>query len=86
MGNTSSRTQRTYPRTIHLGNGTAMTLRLMSGADVDSLVSFARSLPVDDLLFLRMDITDPRVVQQWAAYDHRSETRLGSTVPLITRL
>ena len=67
MGNTSSRTQRTYPRTIHLGNGTAMTLRLMSGADVDSLVSFARSLPVDDLLFLRMDITDPRVVQQWAA-------------------
>ena len=67
MGNTSSRTQRTYPRTIYLGNGTAMTLRLMSGADVDSLVSFARSLPVDDLLFLRMDITDPRVVQQWAA-------------------
>ena len=58
---------RTYPRTMQLDNGTSLTLRLMNNADAGPLVAFANALPVDDLLFLRTDITDPQVVQQWVS-------------------
>jgi RimJ/RimL family protein N-acetyltransferase len=57
--------QREYPRTVHLRDGSAVTLRLMTPADADRIVAFARSLPEDDLLFLRTDITDPEAVKQW---------------------
>ena len=55
----------TYPRTLALANGTAVALRLMTPADADRIVAFARALPADDLLFLRTDITEPAVVAQW---------------------
>ena len=54
-----------YPRAVTLGNGTAVQLRLMTPADADRIMAFARALPADDLLFLRTDITDPGVVAQW---------------------
>ena len=56
---------REYPRSIHLRDGAQVTLRLMTPADAASIASFARSLPEDDLLFLRMDITDPEAVAHW---------------------
>lgn len=56
---------RTYPRAIHLREGTVMSVRLMTPADAHHIVTFARSLPEDDLLFLRTDITDPEMVGQW---------------------
>jgi L-amino acid N-acyltransferase YncA len=37
----------------------------MSAGDAPRIVTFARSLPPDDLLFLRTDITDPSVVAEW---------------------
>ena len=40
-------------------------LRLMTPADAGPIAAFARSLPEDDLLFLRMDITDPEAVAHW---------------------
>lgn len=55
----------TYPRNAVLPGGTGVTLRLMTPADADRVLAFARSLPADDLLFLRTDITDPGVVAQW---------------------
>ena len=70
--------KRIYPRTIHLDNGTTLTLRLIQSPDVDSLVAFARALPADDLLFLRMDITDPQVVQQWL-----TNTETGRSVTVL---
>ena len=57
--------QRDYPRAIALDNGTAITLRLMTSDDAELMVAFAASLPADDLLFLRSDITNPTVVAQW---------------------
>jgi len=54
-----------YPRALALPSGTAVTLRLMTPADADRIVAFARALPADDLLFLRTDITEPAVVAQW---------------------
>ena len=40
-------------------------MRLMTAADRDVMLAFARSLPQEDLLFLRVDITDPAVVDEW---------------------
>ena len=42
-------------------------LRYMSAADRDALLTFARSLPTHDLLFLRRDITEGDEVDAWIA-------------------
>lgn len=65
MTTTPPRIRREYPHTVTLANTATATLRLMTAADADAVVQFARSLPADDLLFLRIDITDPRVVEGW---------------------
>jgi len=57
--------QRIYPRGIKAKDGRRITLRLMEASDSDEVLVFARSLPPDDLLFLRRDITLPEVVEQW---------------------
>jgi RimJ/RimL family protein N-acetyltransferase len=54
-----------YPRTITLPDGQTVQVRLMTAADRDAMLAFARSLPQEDLLFLRTDITDPAVVDEW---------------------
>ena len=55
---------RTYPREAQLRDATVI-LRLMTAADRDSMLAFARALPSHDLLFLRRDITRPDVVDLW---------------------
>jgi L-amino acid N-acyltransferase YncA len=65
MNETKPKVRRDYPRTITLDTNTEVSLRLMTAFDADRLVTFARGLPADDLLFLRMDITNPDVVAQW---------------------
>jgi len=54
-----------YPRQVQLKGGSSAVLRLMTPADRDAILAFARALPADDLLFLRTDITDPEVVDEW---------------------
>jgi GNAT superfamily N-acetyltransferase len=56
---------RVYPRMVKAKDGRRITLRLMQASDADEVLAFARSLPPDDLLFLRQDITLPEVVSQW---------------------
>src|SRR6266545_1527011 len=65
MSETTRRLTREYPRTIRLDNNGSATLRLMTAADADRILAFARTLPEVDLLFLRSDITDPKIVAQW---------------------
>lgn len=55
---------RAYPRKISLGQGT-VTLRLMEPSDRGAVLAFARNLPHDDLLFLRLDVTVPEGVEEW---------------------
>lgn len=57
-------TKRTYPREIRLGDKT-LQLRMMDAGCRDDLLAFARTLPRLDVLFLRMDITDPKNVDEW---------------------
>lgn len=55
---------RSYPRDIAL-DGRSFTLRAMTENDKAGILAFARALPATDLLFLRRDITHPRVVAAW---------------------
>ena len=54
-----------YPRTIDLPDGQRVQMRLMTAVDRDAMLTFARTLPQEDLLFLRVDITDPDVLDEW---------------------
>lgn len=55
----------TYPKSVTLPEGPEVELREMTAADRDPLVSFARALPQEDLLFLRVDLTESSVVDDW---------------------
>ena len=65
---------RGFPKEIKLPNGAAITLRLMEHGDKDKILAFARSLPQDDLLFLRTDITEPASVEEWLRNVDRGDT------------
>lgn len=65
MNEAQAQVQSHYPRPVSLMDNTAVTLRLMTPFDAERILMFARSLPGDDLLFLRTDITNPKVVAQW---------------------
>jgi L-amino acid N-acyltransferase YncA len=66
-----------YPRTISLPDGQSVQIRLMTAADRDAMLAFARSLPQEDLLFLRVDISDPAAVDIWI---RNIEARLSATL------
>ncbi|MBY0422629.1 MAG: hypothetical protein K2Q06_10015, partial [Parvularculaceae bacterium] len=53
-----------YPRTVTSG-GVSLTFRLMMRGDEARLLAFARTLPPHDLLFLRRDVSNPKVVAAW---------------------
>ena len=56
---------RRYPQKVKLAGGGEVEIRLMTAADRDAILSFARALPEEDLLFLRVDLTQPAVVDEW---------------------
>jgi RimJ/RimL family protein N-acetyltransferase len=61
MAQTSNRA---YPRVVTLKDK-QITLRLMQSSDRDAVLAFAQALPANDLLFLPLDITHPKVVDGW---------------------
>ncbi len=63
-----------FPKEIVLPDGRHMALRLMDAGDRERILSFARSLPPDDLLFLRTDITEPAIVDEWIVNLERTNT------------
>lgn len=64
MTNDDTTFTRTYPQEVNLGDR-VVTLRLMEPSDRDAILAFARRLPRNDLLFLRLDITTPEGVDEW---------------------
>lgn len=66
MKNGTEEINRAYPREFVAGDK-SVTLRLMQSGDRDRILAFARNLPPDDLLFLRLDITQPEAVDEWIA-------------------
>lgn len=54
----------TLPRSLDLGGKTLQLARLQPG-DAAALAAFAAALPPHDLLFLRRDISRPKVIAAW---------------------
>jgi GNAT superfamily N-acetyltransferase len=52
------------PRAVDC-SGESITLQLMTSEDEAAVLAFSRALPAHDLLFLRRDITQPKVVSAW---------------------
>ena len=55
----------TLPRTLLLADGREITLRLLERTDRDALLRFTSGLAEHDLLFLRIDISNPDVIDAW---------------------
>jgi len=78
---TSENNDHGYPKDLALANGKHAKVRFMVRADADLVLQFARALPPDDLLFLRTDITDPAIVDEWIKLIEK-----GSTVTLLAEI
>jgi RimJ/RimL family protein N-acetyltransferase len=58
---------RRYPKDAVLRDNRNVQLRAMTAGDRDAMLEFARELPPNDLLFLRTNIAEPPVVNEWIA-------------------
>lgn len=67
-----------YPKPITLADGARVEIRLMTAADRDPILEFANALPQEDLLFLRVDLTKPEVVDDWI-----SNLEAGTSTSLV---
>ena len=54
-----------YPQTVILQNDAEIELWPMTPEDAPALLEFYRSLPQDDLLYLREDVTSSASMQRW---------------------
>lgn len=54
-----------YPRTVVVKDGLEVELWPMTPEDAPSLLQFYRSLPPEDLLYLREDVTKPEAMDRW---------------------
>ena len=67
-----------YPIEITPSDGRRIEFRICGGNDRQAILDFARNLPQNDLLFLRVDITRPEAVDRWLA-----NVADGTTVSII---
>jgi RimJ/RimL family protein N-acetyltransferase len=77
---TQATIRRTYPWNTTI-NGVQVIFRLMAPTDRDAVLEFARDLPMEDLMFLRTDITQPTTVDAWMAY-----LKNGRTISVIAEV
>lgn len=67
-----------FPVKVALTDKRLVELRLAKPGDDEAILQFARGLPEDDLLFLRVDITQASAVANWLA-----NVAAGTTVSLL---
>lgn len=67
-----------YPKEGSLKSGQRVVLRPMTVGDRDRLLEFFLNLPLEDRLFLKDDVTNPKVIENWT-------TRLDyeQTLPIL---
>ena len=68
----------TYPKAVSLEDDTPITIRPLLKMDGAALLEYFGSLPPEDRLCLKEDVTDPKVIENWI-YDLDYDTIL----PLI---
>ncbi len=54
-----------FPKTVSLDDGTPLILRPMLKTDEAALLEYFGSLPPEDRLCLKEDVTDPKVIENW---------------------
>jgi L-amino acid N-acyltransferase YncA len=59
--------KQTYPKSVILPDGSKIEIRLMTAVDKEAILAFARKLPEEDMLFLRIDIAKDEGVDAWLA-------------------
>jgi len=69
---------RTFPQNITLDDGTSLTLRPMLKTDEAALLEYFGSIPPEDRLCLKEDVTDPKVIENWIY-----ELDYDAVIPLI---
>jgi L-amino acid N-acyltransferase YncA len=69
---------KSYPQSTSLDDGTPVTLRPLLKGDEAALAAYFRSLPPEDRLCLKDDVTDPKVIENWVY-----ELNYDNLLPLI---
>ena len=67
-----------YPKTVRLKDGRSVVLRPLASDDYDRLHAFFLALAAEDRLFLRDDVTDPKLVRKWT-----EQIDLERVIPLV---
>lgn len=67
-----------YPQTVTLHNDQEIELKPARVGNKNAIVKFAKNLDEQDLLFLRVDITEPDVVDNWL-----NNIKSGATVSIL---
>ncbi len=62
-----------YPKEVELRDGQTVILRLMTPEDAGLLHEFFCRIPAEDLLFLRRDVTQRAVIDQWSERVRRGQ-------------
>ncbi len=57
-----------YPREVEVRDGSRITLRPMTAADADALLTFFKRVPDEDRFLLKDDVTSPHVIHAWAEH------------------
>lgn len=57
--------QERYPLELDIPKGPKITLRPMESGDGDAMLEFFRSIPASERIYLRHDVTDPKVIDKW---------------------
>jgi L-amino acid N-acyltransferase YncA len=55
----------TYPKSVSLEDDTPITIRPLLKMDEAALLEYFGSLPPEDRLCLKEDVTDPKVIENW---------------------
>ncbi len=69
---------KSYPQSTPLDDGTPLTIRPLLKADEATLAEYFRTLPPEDRLCLKDDVTDPKVIENWIY-----ELNYDNLLPLI---
>ena len=54
-----------YPKQSKLGDGTRILVRPLMQNDEPALVEFFKSIPTEDIMYLRDNVKDPKVIHHW---------------------
>ncbi len=54
-----------YPKKVDLEDGTVITLRPLLKEDEQAFLTYFQSLPPDERMRLKEEVTDPKVIEKW---------------------